>query len=156
MVSLEAFSDLLQVLYSAPLQHELWPRFLTRICEYTTSALGVFIAADTGIGLAVLAQGGTRDNSATVSLYNQRYARSDPFRPAIVRRCRTGSPEGVYAEDDLIPSKKFLQSEICCQLLGPASLRHGAITILACAVRRMDVISLWRTPEEGPIRTDGD
>lgn len=154
MVSLEAFSDLLQVLYSAPLRHELWQHFLTRLCEYTNSSLGVFIAADTGTGLAVLAQGGTRDNSATVSLYNQRYAQSDPFRPAVVRCCRTGRPEGVYADEDLLPSRKFLESELYRQLLGPASLRHGAITILACTLRRMDVISLWRTPEEGPISTD--
>ena len=62
MVSLDTFSELLQILYSAPLQGEQWQRFLTRVCEYTGSSLGVFIAADTGSGLAVLAAGGTRDN----------------------------------------------------------------------------------------------
>jgi hypothetical protein len=154
MVSVETFSELLQVLYSAPLQQEMWQRFLTRLCECTNSTLGVFIAADTGAGLSVHAQGGTRDNSAAVSLYNQRYARSDPFRPAVVRRCRTGSSEGVYADDDLIPSKEFLESELYCGLLGPMGLRHGTITILACTVRRMDVISLWRTPKEGPINAN--
>lgn len=153
-MNLETFSELLQVLYSAPLQQELWQRFLTRVCEYTQSSLGVFIAADTSTGLSVLAQGGTRDNSATVSAYNQQYAHTDPFRPAVVRRCRTQDPVAVYTEDELIPSGKFLQSEIYRCLLGPAGLRYGAITILACTVRRMDVISLWRTPEEGPITPD--
>jgi DNA-binding CsgD family transcriptional regulator len=154
MVSVAVFSELLQVLYSAPLQQEQWHQFLKHVCEYTGSSLGVFIAGDTGTGLAVLAHGGTRDNSATVSLYNQRYAQSDPFRPAVVRRCRAGIPEGIYTEEELIPSNQFLQTEIYRGLLGPVNLRHAAITVLACTVRRMDVISLWRTPEEGPISTD--
>jgi DNA-binding CsgD family transcriptional regulator/PAS domain-containing protein len=153
-VNIQTFSELLQVLYSAPLQQELWQRFLTRVCEYTNSSLGVFIAADTSTGLAVLAQGGTRDNTETVSAYNQQYAHSDPFRPAVVRRCRTQDPVAVYTEDELIPSTSFLKSEIYRGLLGPAGLRYGTITILACTVRRMDVISLWRTPEEGPISPD--
>lgn len=154
MVPIEAFSELLQVLYSAPLQQEQWQRFLKRVCGYTGSHVGVFISADTHFGLAILAAGGRREDLANVSVYNQQYARSDPFRPAIIRRCRTQNPVGVYAEDELIPSKEFLQTEIYRDLLGPANLRYAAITILACTVRRLDVISLWRTPEEGPITPD--
>lgn len=155
MVSLEAFSDLLQVLYSAPLQQDQWQRFLTRVCEHTGSNLGVFIAADTASGLAVLASGGTRDHSATVSVYNRQYAQSDPFRPPIVHRCRANRPEGVYTEDQLIREESFLRTELYRGLLGPANLRHGTITVLACTVRRLDVISLWRSPEEGPISANG-
>jgi DNA-binding CsgD family transcriptional regulator len=154
MVSIEAFSELLTVLYSAPLQHEQWERFLTRVCEYTESNVGVFIAADTSSGLAVLAAGGQRDTIARVSAYNQQYAQTDPFRPAVIRRCRMQNPVAVYAEDELIPSEKFLQTEIYRGLLGPANLRYAAITILACTVRGLDAISLWRTPEEGPMGTD--
>ena len=154
MVSLDAFSELLQILYSAPLQGEQWQRFLTRVCEYTGSSLGVFIAADTGSGLAILAAGGTRDNSVTVSAYNRQYAQRDPFRTAVVHRCRANNPVGVYAEHELIHEEAFLQTEIYRGLLGPANLRHAAITILACTVRRLDAISLWRTPEEGSISTD--
>jgi DNA-binding CsgD family transcriptional regulator/PAS domain-containing protein len=155
MVSVEAYSELLQVLYSAPLQQELWQRFLTRVCESTNSSLGVFIAADTGTGLAVLASGGTRDNSATISSYNSQYAQSDPFRPAIIHRCRARNPVGVYTEEELIPEATFMQTPIYRGLLGPADLRHGAITILACTLRRLDVVSLWRTPAEGPIYAAG-
>jgi DNA-binding CsgD family transcriptional regulator len=155
MVSLGAFSGLLQVLYSAPLEQEQWQRFLARVCECTQSSLGVFIAADTGSGLAVLASGGTRDHSATVSSYNRQYAQSDPFRPAIVHRCRASKPEGVYTEDQLIPEETFLRTELYRGLLGPADLRHGTITCLACTVRRLDVVSLWRSPEEGPIGANG-
>jgi hypothetical protein len=47
MVSLEAFSDLLDVLYSAPLDQEQWQRFLTLVCEYTRGKNGYFFCADT-------------------------------------------------------------------------------------------------------------
>jgi DNA-binding CsgD family transcriptional regulator len=154
MVSVEAFSDFLQVLYSAPLQEDQWQRFLTRICEYTGSNLGVFISADTGSGLAVLSANAGKADLAAVSNYNRRYAKSDPFRTAVVRRCRTRSPVGVYAEDELIPTEEFLRTEIYQGLLGPANLRYAAITILACTVRILDAISLWRTPEEGPADPD--
>lgn len=141
MVSVEAFSELLQVLYTAPLQQELWQCVLTLVCEDTGSTLGVFISADTFSGLSILAAGGGRGDLATVSLYNQYYARTDPFRAAVIRRCRTRNPNGVYSEDELIPSKRFLQTEIYRGLLGPAKLRYAAITILACTVQ---------APEQGP------
>lgn len=154
MVSIEAFSQLLQVLYSAPLQQEQWQRFLTRVCEHTGSNLGVFISADTRTGLSVLASGGRHGETATVLDYNRQFAQKDPFRPAVVRRCRSRNPVGVYSEADLVPTPEFLQSEIYQGLLGPANLRYAAITILACSVRKLDAISLWRTPEEGPADAD--
>jgi len=125
------------------------------VCECTGSSLGVFIAADTGSGLAVLASGGIGNHVETISAYNREYAQSDPFRSAVVHRCRTRNPEGVYTEAQLVPEKTFLQSALYRGLLGPAKLRHGAITILACTVRRLDAISLWRTPTEGPINSHG-
>jgi DNA-binding CsgD family transcriptional regulator/PAS domain-containing protein len=154
MLSIEAFSNLLQVLYSAPLQQEQWQRFLTSVCEYTGSNLGVFISADTRTGLSVLASGGQHGESATILDYNRQFAQKDPFRPAIVRRCRSRNPVGVYSEEELVPSQDFLQSQIYRGLLGPANLRYAAITILACTVRKLDAISLWRTPEEGPVDAD--
>lgn len=154
MVSVEAFSELLQVLYSAPLQQEQWQRFLTLVSGYTGSSNGFFISADTRSGLAVLAEGGTRQDPAVVSAYNREYAQSDPFRTALIRRAQTMSPVGVYAEDELLPDGALLHTALYRNLLGPANLRFAAITILALSVRRLDAISLWRTPEEGPADTD--
>lgn len=154
MISVETFSDLLQVLYSAPLQQEHWQRFLNRVCELTRSSLGVFISADTRSGLAILAAGGGQRHLPVISEYNGQFARHDPFRPAVVRRCRSHDPVGVYSEEELIPREEFLRTEIYRGLLGPANLRHAAITILACSVRQLDAISLWRTPEEGPADPD--
>jgi hypothetical protein len=45
MVSLEAFSELLEVLYSAPLQQEQWERFLVLVSKHTESEYGAFLCA---------------------------------------------------------------------------------------------------------------
>jgi hypothetical protein len=46
MISLEAFSELLEVLYSAPLEDEQWERFLVLLSKRTQSNLAVFLCAD--------------------------------------------------------------------------------------------------------------
>jgi hypothetical protein len=46
MVSLEAFSELLEVLYCAPLEEDQWQRFLTLLSSHTQSQLGFFFCAD--------------------------------------------------------------------------------------------------------------
>jgi len=154
MVSLSAFSELLRVLYSAPLQQEQWQRFLTLLSEHTGSGGGAFLSADTRSGLAVLASGGVLQASPTVSAYNAKYAQSDPFRAALIRACRTRNPVGVYAEDELLPNDGLLQTVLYRELLALVNLRYAAITILAITVRRLDAISLWRTPDEGPMTAD--
>jgi hypothetical protein len=58
MIALSAYSELLKVLYSAPLQQEQWQKFLMFVSEPTQSRNGYFISADTCTGLAALAQGG--------------------------------------------------------------------------------------------------
>ncbi len=100
MVSVEAFSNLLQVLYSAPLEREQWQRFLSCLCEFTGSRLGVFIAADTCSGLAVVAAAGGSEELAAVTLYNQQYARTDPFRPAMIRRAVMGTLSSMPGAND--------------------------------------------------------
>ncbi|MBD8874020.1 hypothetical protein [Rhodanobacter sp. DHB23] len=150
MISMDAFSELLQILYSAPLQQEQWQRFLGLVSNYTRSSTGFFISTDDRLQPAVLAEGG-QSQGKLVSTYNQAYAQSDPFRGAIIRYARTRNPVGVYTEDDLLPDDGLLQTPIYRDLLVPANLRHAAITILALSVRCLDAISLWRTPDEGPV-----
>jgi len=151
VVSLEAFSELLQVLYSAPLPQEQRQRFLTLLSEYTRCATGFFISADTQSGLAVLAQGGKWQDPAVVEAYNRDHAKTDPFRIAVICRSRTANPVGVYAEQELVPDKEFHQSDPYRELLGPVNLRYAAISILALSTRRFDAISPWGTERRGPM-----
>ncbi len=154
MVTLEAFSELLHVLYSAPLQQERWQRFLALVSQYTASRSGYFLSADTRGGLAILAEGGRAIGETTISAYNESYARRDPFRGALFRYSRKASPVGVFTDEQLLPHEGLLRTDLYRDLLGPANLRYGTFTILALSVRRFDAISVWRTPDKGPIAAD--
>jgi hypothetical protein len=90
MVALEAFSELLQVLYSAPLQQEQWQRSLALVSDHTRSQNSYFLSADTSRGLAALAQGGKLNDPAVLSEYNKIFSRNDPFLSPLVRKARTG------------------------------------------------------------------
>ena len=150
MVSLEAFSELLQVLYSAPLQQEQWQRFLAMVSEHTRSRNSYFLSADTCRGLAALAQGGKLNDPTVIAEYNKSFSRSDPFRTAVIRQSRTG----VFTEDELLPGDGLLRTAIYRDFLVHWQFRHATITVFALSVRRFDVISIWRTPDEGPMDSD--
>jgi hypothetical protein len=86
MLSVEGLSELLAVLYSAPLDEEQWQHFLKLLSRHTQSVLSVFLCADNRLGLSIRAQGGTAaDDRVDASAYNERYARSDPFRAPAFR-----------------------------------------------------------------------
>lgn len=89
MVALEAFSELLQVLYSAPLQQEQWQRFLAFVSDHNRSQDSYFLSADTTRGLAALAQGGKLNDPAVLSEYNTTFSRNDPFPTPFIRKART-------------------------------------------------------------------
>ena len=90
MVALEAFSELLQVLYSAPLQQEQWQRFLALVSDHTRSQNSCSLLADTNRGLASLAQAGKLNGLAVLPEYNKTFSRNDPFPTPLIRKARTG------------------------------------------------------------------
>jgi hypothetical protein len=113
MVALEAFSELLQVLYSAPLQQEQWQRFLALVSDHTRCQNSYFLSADTSRGLAALAQGGKLNDSAVLSEHNKAFARNDPFPAPFIREARTG----VFTEDELLARDGILRIEIYREFL---------------------------------------
>jgi len=151
MVSLEAFSELLEVLYSAPLDQEEWQRFFTLVCEYTLGKNGYFLCADNHLGLSVRAVGGASHYAQfTMDTYNQRYATSDPYHGALIRNARTG----VFQGDDVFPDELLLQTEMYRELLAPTGIRYVTLVPLTLSVRRFEAISIWRAPEHGPMDDD--
>lgn len=120
MVSLEAFSELLEVLYSAPLDQEHWQRFLVLLSRHTESVLSVFLCADSRLGVSCRAQGGsTPESRVDVLAYNERYVGSDPFRAPCFR-----NPEPrVIQGDELLPNEGLLRTDLYRDLLAPQGCR---------------------------------
>ena len=148
MISLESFSQLLQILYSAPLQDERWEEFLTLICEITHSKGGFFLCADSQLGLSVRAQGGgmVMDSSDLIT-YREVYAPKDPLRsPAVLR-----GEIGVIDCEELMPPEELRRTEMFRDMIEPLGLLHPSLIMLTCSIRRLEAISFWRTPEEGKM-----
>jgi DNA-binding CsgD family transcriptional regulator/PAS domain-containing protein len=150
MVSAEAFSELLQMLYSAPLDAIHWERFLSLLTRQTEGRFGVFICADSGQGLSVQAFGG-EIGLESIQRYNQRYARTDPFRLGLIRQNRIG----VFHGDDVVPAEAFLQTDLYRNGLGPFGVRYVTLVPLTLSVRRFEAVSIWRAPEDGCMHADG-
>lgn len=148
MVSLEAFSELLVALYSAPLDGEQWQRFLVLLSKRTESNLSVFLCADSRLGISCRAQGGSTLADRVDSLaYNERYARSDPFRAP----CLKNPLPRVVQGDDPLPNEGLLQTDLYRDLLAPNRCRYATLILLALTVRRIEIITIWRTIDQGPM-----
>jgi len=148
MVSLEAFSELLQVLYSAPLEQEQWQHFLTLLSKYTDSRFGLFFFASSRSGLSVVAQGGGSRFSDL--LYNEQYAANDPFRHAALRNPRLGVIQG----EELLPDEGLLRTDVYRDVLAPLGVRYATMVHLTLTVRRVEVITLWRGIDQVPMDED--
>jgi len=147
MVSLEAFSELLEVLYSAPLQQEKWPHFLELLSKHTGSEESVLLCANSRLALSISAQGGSRFDQAA---YNQSYAATDPFLAPIVHFPCTK----VVHDEDLLPNEGLLKTDLYRDLLAPAGLRYTTHMPLTISVRRLEAITVSRTPKQGPMPED--
>jgi DNA-binding CsgD family transcriptional regulator len=151
MVSLEAFSELLEVLYSAPLQDSEWQRFLALLSHHTQSQLSIFLCADSRIGLSIRAQGGSSElESLDVLAYNERYAASDPFRAPALR----DTHPRIVQDEDLLPNAGLLQTDLYRDILAPRDSRYATLLLLTTQLRRLECISIWRTTDQGPMDED--
>lgn len=153
MVSIEAFSELLEVLYSAPLDQEQWECFLALLSQRTQSNLAVFLCADSRLGLSCRAQRGSRPGDRVDALaYNERYASSDPFRAPCFRN---PSPR-IIQGDDLLPNEGLLKTDLYRYILAPQRCRYATLILLILTVRRIECITIWRTTDQGPMDDDGN
>ncbi|MGD0942372.1 MAG: hypothetical protein ABR905_21980 [Terracidiphilus sp.] len=152
MVSPEALSELLAVLYSAPLQQQQWQSFLALLCRYTDARFAVLICADTRLGLSIRSKAGSPEADRSIIVYNQQYGRNDPFRAEIIRTPRTG----VVQADELLPNEGLLRTDMYRDVLVPLGARYGTILFLTVGLRRMEAISLWRNFDDGPMDEDGN
>ena len=150
MISLEAFSELLAVLYSAPLQPERWERFLDLLCEHTQSRSSFLLCADSCQSLSVRAQGGVHHSPAAIAEYAANYTTRDPFMLPLIRSAETG----VIDCEELLPRAALEESDMYRYLHYPRGYRYPGLVALTCTLRRLEVISFWRSGDEGYL--DGD
>jgi DNA-binding CsgD family transcriptional regulator len=151
MISVTSYSELLETLYSAPLDGTQWERFLTRVCAFTNSKIGAFFCADSGRGLTLKAMGGESHNVKTVVEYNERHAATDPFRAALIRQARIG----VFDGEELLPNEGLLQTNLHRDLIIHLGVRYATLVPLTLTVRCFEAMSVWRTQDAGAMDEEG-
>lgn len=151
MVSMEEFSRLLDVLYSAALDPAKWEDFLAGLSRATESRVCVFLTADTRLGVMCKTQGGIHPlNAQDIVAYNQRYAQSDPFRGP----CLADPRPRIAQSEELLPHGKLLESALYRDLLEPNNCRYATLALLTLTLRRLEVITIWRSAAQGPMPPD--
>lgn len=140
MISLQAYSELLELLHSAPLDHEHWQRFLAQICERTDSVYGIFTANDSSMGNRVLAHSGMPQFAEAHRMYNESFRHRDPFRERFLRDPQVGVIEG----HELCPHDELVQTDMYREFLSPMELHHMTFMVLSMAPRKYELISMWR------------
>ena len=148
MVSLEAFSELLEVLYSAPLQQEQWEHFLALLGKHTGSEASILLCANSRHALSVSAQAGKVHFDEMV--YSEQYAASDPIRGAIIK----AAPRGVVSDEELFPDEGLTRTDMYRAMFAANGIRYTSHLLMAATVRRLEAITVARTCEQGPMPED--
>jgi hypothetical protein len=63
------YSELLEILYAAPLEDSQWERFLDRLCKVTGSIVALFVRNDSAQGIRRLALGAVKAPMEVLSLH---------------------------------------------------------------------------------------
>ena len=145
MISVESFSELLEVLYSAPLYPQRWERFLDLLCEHTQSRSSFLVCGDSRQSVSVRAQGGAGLPPDAVATYAAEYTGRDPFILPVIRSGLTG----VLDPELLLPRAAVEESDFYRHLIAPQGYRYPGAVALTCTIRRFEGISFWRLEEEG-------
>jgi DNA-binding CsgD family transcriptional regulator len=147
MTSTEDLSELLTLLYSAPLEPGKWQLFLDRLSHLTKFSSGCLIVGGANQGNEILAGGGLAFNPETARLYNEYYAQVDPFTVPALRNPRAA----VIRGEELVSQRLLLKTELYNDLLRGDNLE--SMTLLSCntEVERLDAMPLWRRKQDGPM-----
>jgi DNA-binding CsgD family transcriptional regulator len=150
MISIQAYSELLETLHSAPLDHEHWQRFLARICELTGSVYGIFASNDSAMGQRILAHSGMPMFAEAHRTYNESFRHKDPFRERFLQDPRVGVIEG----QDLCPHQELVKTDLYREFLRPLELHHMTFMVLSMAPRKYELVSMWRGAGRPELEAD--
>jgi DNA-binding CsgD family transcriptional regulator len=147
MISASELSELVAILYAAPLQPEKWQAFFDSLCAHTSVASGFMVTAEPGGNNQILAGGGINFDPAVFSLYNEYYGAKDPYTEPAIKHCGVGVIQG----DELLSRTALIKSELYNDLLARYDLAH--MTLISCqnGVQAAQFFPLWRSPKHGPM-----
>jgi DNA-binding CsgD family transcriptional regulator len=147
MISTEDLSQLLAILYAAPLQPEKWQTFFDHLSRLTNISSGYFLSGSQSQGYEVLAGGGFAWNQDAMQIMNERYARADPFAIPFFRNPRNA----IIPGEELVPKHQLLKTEFYNDFL--INNEMETVTMMSCTStpEQVDVMPVWRRKQDGPM-----
>jgi DNA-binding CsgD family transcriptional regulator len=147
MISTKELSELLAILYAAPLEPQKWQAFLDHLSSLTNISSGYLVGTHPVDGNTVLAGGGLNFDPEVFELYNEHFGANDPYRAPLVAKPRVGLIHG----EELVSHAALLRSELYNEVLSRYDLEH--MNLLCCSYKdgEADLLSLWRGPKQGRL-----
>jgi DNA-binding CsgD family transcriptional regulator len=147
MVSTNGLSSLLATLYAAPLEPEMWQRFLEQVCDAAKISCGYIVASHATEGNTLLAGGGLNFDPAVLHLYNEHYGANDPYRAPMITKPRVG----LIAGEELVDHAALVRSELYNEVLSRYDMEYMNMLSCRCDHEAVDALSLWRSAKHGPM-----
>lgn len=137
MNPLAELSELLALLYSAPLEPTQWHRFINRVCQATGARFGALLSADRTMS-RIESGGGAGYDEAILQVYNSHFHASDPYRELALRRPQVG----VVHSDGYLPRRDLRRTDFYNEFFLPFGLECSMIATFTATPSRLEVFSL--------------
>jgi DNA-binding CsgD family transcriptional regulator len=96
------------------------------------------------------AQGGVPVPLEAAQTYAAKYAQRDPFVLPLLKSGQTG----VIDCAELVPRETLVNTDVYRYVHAPGGYSYPGLVAMTCTLRRFEVISFWRTEEEGYLDED--
>jgi DNA-binding CsgD family transcriptional regulator len=147
MISVEELSQLIAVLYAAPLEPEKWQVFFDQLSCHLRVSTGILIPISNGYEPAVVAGGGLAFNPEVPKIYNNFYVDIDPLRAPVFQNPRVAVVRG----EELVSQDRLRKTEFYNDLVSKHEMEWMTQLALVNPDVEGAVMTLWRRKQDGPM-----
>lgn len=141
---------LISLLHAAAIDASKWNDFLRELSAQTSSVTGAVLSQPPrSLELDAVALGGLDPHPDAQRAYNIRFAKHDPFYKAALG----SAPTGIVSDTELVPRDLLRRGAFYNEFMQPYRMEHG-VMLPMMGQRGTDLISLWRTPQQGPMAAE--
>jgi DNA-binding CsgD family transcriptional regulator len=148
-VSDKRLDRLLDRIYDAATEQELWHSILTEIADHTGSQSAALLRQSTPIGQIHFCYNGRMDEAC-----NRAYAARHVRNPlaAVMGSRHVGR---IVQSDEIVPLASLRNTLFFEEVLRPQNIAHAALIALAAKDEFMTALNLCRNARQGPLDADG-
>jgi DNA-binding CsgD family transcriptional regulator len=140
---------LLDLIYDAATEQELWRPVLTEIADRTGSQSAALLRQSAPTGQLHFCYNGRMDEAC-----NRAYAARHVRNP-VAAGMRSRHVGRIVLSDEIVPLRSLRKTLFFDEVLRPQDIAHTALIALAAKGEFMTALNLCRSARQGPLDTDG-